>query len=351
LEVVLSRISLVSCLFALVSGCSSSGLTGDRSHFDAQWSPPPFRADHVGLSAEAGEVLTFDVELAEGTSLLYAATRGTGNVDLYIQDADLAVLCASEGEAADESCVVWDPPVGTVRITLVAQTAFTGVDLDYELAGAPEEPPVDTAVEEGPCPSDMVEIEGFCIDRYEAHLEGQSPFGPPAPGVAANAAGMVPQGYISGAEAADACEAAGKRLCSSTEWLRACRGPSGNTYPYGNTYQDGACNEGRSGHPVIELFGSNANWSGTQMNHPELNQLPDSLAPSGEYAECVTEEGVYDMHGNLHEWVADSAGTFRGGFYVDASINGTGCGYRTTAHSFGYHDYSTGFRCCAEPSY
>mgnify|MGYP001949009428 CR=1 FL=1 len=58
---------------------------------------------------------------------------------------------------------------------------------------------------------------------------------------------------------------------------------------------------------------------------------------------------TYDLHGNLHEWIADPAGTFKGGFYVDAVINGSGCAYTTTAHTFDYHDYSTGFRCCADP--
>jgi formylglycine-generating enzyme required for sulfatase activity len=55
------------------------------------------------------------------------------------------------------------------------------------------------------------------------------------------------------------------------------------------------------------------------------------------------------MMGNLHEWTADPAGTFRGGFYVDTTINGAGCLYRTTAHVASYWDYSTGFRCCADP--
>ena len=30
-------------------------------------------------------------------------------------------------------------------------------------------------------------------------------------------------------------------------------------------------------------------------------------------------------------------------------MNGDGCTYRTAAHEFTYHDYSTGFRCCADP--
>jgi hypothetical protein len=55
------------------------------------------------------------------------------------------------------------------------------------------------------------------------------------------------------------------------------------------------------------------------------------------------------MMGNLHEWTADPAGTFRGGFYVDTVRNGNGCLYATTAHNTSYRDYSTGFRCCATP--
>ena len=52
------------------------------------------------------------------------------------------------------------------------------------------------------------------------------------------------------------------------------------------------------------------------------------------------------MVGNVHEWTAAKGGTFRGGYYLDTHINGDGCDYRTTAHNHGYHDYSTGFRCC-----
>ena len=54
------------------------------------------------------------------------------------------------------------------------------------------------------------------------------------------------------------------------------------------------------------------------------------------------------MVGNLHEWIEDPRGTFRGGFYLDTRHNGEGCTYATTAHSVKYHDYSTGFRCCLD---
>lgn len=78
-------------------------------------------------------------------------------------------------------------------------------------------------------------------------------------------------------------------------------------------------------------------------------QLPNSLAKTGSLPGCVSAEGVFDLVGNLHEWTADPAGTFRGGFYVDTKLNGPGCLYATTAHTLGHWDYSTGFRCCAEP--
>lgn len=215
------------------------------------------------------------------------------------------------------------------------------------LSACSDETPVVSGVEE--CPAGMALVDGFCVDRWEAHLEGRSPYEVPAGGVAATSEGVVPQGYISGDAADAACRAAGKRLCTSDEWVRACRGPEGRVYPYGDTYDPAACNEGRATHPVIELFGSAADWSAGQMNDPRLNQLDNSLDPTGANPACVSAEGVYDMHGNLHEWVADAAGTFCGGFYVDAEINGVGCSYRTTAHGRGYHDYSTGFRCCADP--
>ncbi len=87
------------------------------------------------------------------------------------------------------------------------------------------------------------------------------------------------------------------------------------------------------------------------MNDPRLNQLPLGLARTGEFRRCSNRFGVHDMVGNVHEWIEAHHGTlgvFRGGFYADAHQNGDGCGYTTRAHSPNYHDYSTGFRCCAD---
>ena len=211
------------------------------------------------------------------------------------------------------------------------------------------------------CPPAMASVSGlFCIDAYEAALEefldgswqAFSPYDVVSGRTvrATVAAGSVPQGYISGDEADAACENADKRLCTSDEWLSACRGSHNWTWPYGDSYQSGSCNDlYTGGHPVTDYFGtSDGVWDSTHMNDPGINQQAGTVAPGGEYAACVSEAGAYDMHGNLHEWVDDADGTFRGGFYADAAINGDGCTYTTTAHTTTYHDYSTGFRCCSE---
>ncbi len=202
----------------------------------------------------------------------------------------------------------------------------------------------------GPCPREMA-LTGFvCIDRWEAALEGWSPYEVPDGGVAYAAEGVMPQGYISGDIAAVACENAGKRLCTQEEWERACQGPDQTTYPYGDRYDADACNDSRDSHPVTDYFGTSTGvWDGEHMNDPGINQQPDTEDAAGANPDCVSAEGVYDLHGNLHEWIDDANGTFKGGFYADAVINGAGCSYTTTAHTTSYHDYSTGFRCCADP--
>ena len=89
-----------------------------------------------------------------------------------------------------------------------------------------------------------------------------------------------------------------------------------------------------------------------EMNDPRLNQLPATVARTGQFRRCSNRYGVRDMVGNLHEWIGErrgSLGVFRGGFFADTHINGDGCGYTTQAHAPSYHDYSTGFRCCSDP--
>jgi hypothetical protein len=222
-------------------------------------------------------------------------------------------------------------------------------DIPGGLAEAPFDPT---------CPAGMIGIDDFCIDRYEASLVvvdddgdvigSHSPYIHPTGNVrAVSISGAVPQGYIDGDTAADACMAAGKRLCTDDEWRRACGGPDATLYPWGDDAVPGACNDARDRHPAVEYFGSADPEVFSMLGHPCILQVPDGIETTGGHPACVTAEGVFDMVGNLHEWTADPAGTFRGGFFVDTQLNGPGCSYATVAHDTAHWDYSTGFRCCA----
>jgi hypothetical protein len=216
------------------------------------------------------------------------------------------------------------------------------------------------------CLGGMVRVGAYCIDRYEAHVVEVDPSGnelPHSPHATVSglnirakvAANVIPQAYISQKEAATACANAGKRLCTGAEFVRACRGDDPKShYPYGgSTHIHGYCNEGK-GSTVQRFFGPNRKaWTYENFNDPKLNQWRGGLAPTGSFPHCVSPHGVYDCVGNLHEWGADPPdtkghGRFRGGFYGDAERNGPGALYVTSAHETTYHDYSTGFRCCAD---
>jgi hypothetical protein len=218
------------------------------------------------------------------------------------------------------------------------------------------------------CPPGTANIDDrFCIDRWEASLVEIMPDGREAPWPPFNAVeeghslravtapDVYPQAYISGAQAAKACAAAGKRLCAPVEWRKACVGSGGLAFGYASERISGRCNdEGQGQSPMLRLYPQVASsWSlvgMTEMNDPRLNQLTATLARTGSYEGCTNDYGVFDMVGNLHEWTNDPHGTFQGGYYLDTHHNGDGCSYRTVAHAVTYHDYSTGFRCCADAS-
>ena len=240
-----------------------------------------------------------------------------------------------------------------------ATSMCEATDVPQPNAGLTVEPPG-----VGGCPPGMARVATYCVDRFEASLAevtergalvAWSPYFNPGTRVmrALSIAGAVPQGYINRTQSEAACTNAGKRLCTSDEWIRACEGEApGTLFPYGETRMWDVCNDRRSQHPAVEYFGTTASWIYGEIDHACLNQLPNSLATTGSHPGCESDEGIFDLVGNLHEWTLGTPsagkGVFRGGFYVDTVINGQGCEYRTVAHAPSHWDYSTGFRCCAD---
>lgn len=238
------------------------------------------------------------------------------------------------------------------------------------------------------CPAEMVAIRGqFCIDRYEASLvdakqRSLSPYYPPShdelvhiysvfrdvtpkrtalplplppdfsldeafEAQARSEAAVIPNGYLSGVMARRVCQNAGKRLCTPSEWITACKGQNATRFPYGDSYREGACNVFRESHPAVVLYGD------ASKNHldPRLNLVEDEGGPllrrTGATPTCRSEWGqdaVYDMVGNLDEWVDEPEGAFLGGFYSRATREG--CEARIAVHPPQYSDYSLGVRCC-----
>ncbi|HPY20683.1 MAG TPA: SUMF1/EgtB/PvdO family nonheme iron enzyme [Polyangiaceae bacterium] len=244
---------------------------------------------------------------------------------------------ASSAQATPVAASVPPPAVSSVRPTLSTTT------------------PEPSAFE--PCPQGMALVgPQLCVDQWEASLvdEHGSPISPYLPVgtkkvVAVSRPDVVPQAHISLFQATRACEAAGKRICTTQEWLDACQGVEKpkRTYPYGQKHRARACNDRTRIHPVSLVFPGRRRHDAVTLNDARLNQQPDTLAKTGAYPECKTPEGVFDLVGNLLEWTkGPTRPLLMGGHYVDSVVNGQGCHYVTPDHKEHYHDFTTGFRCC-----
>jgi len=269
----------------------------------------------------------------------------------------------------------------------------------WPISGASESGiPAATNKGKAPCPPEMVLVDGrLCVDRFEATIidpeTGQTlaPDFPVTPNLFDIAIGdwatgrsrvgsvfarsmplpfvpewqrgkkidvqavplphVRPNGYLTGLIAESACTAAGKRLCNLNEFVMACRGEDDTQFPYGDTYVDGLCNVNRDAHPAAFLHDN------ASIGHldPRLNRVrvggSTLLQETASSPQCRSRWGsdaIYDMVGNLDEWVDEGSGAFAGGFYARSTRSG--CEAVITAHPKNYLDYSTGVRCCKDAS-
>jgi hypothetical protein len=194
----------------------------------------------------------------------------------------------------------------------------------------------DVRLDEPPCPPDMVLVDAFCMDRFEApNVEGAEP--------------LVMQSALT----ADAwCAEQGKRLCTEHEWDAACQGPDLSTYPYGDAYQPGACNDDKTWiAPDEQVL---ATWP-SQEAQDEVERLYQA-APSGSYSGCASAYGVFDLTGNVEEWVVRTKYHVNEYPHVLKGCYWSGCygGSKPTclstnpAHASAFKFYETGFRCCSD---
>jgi len=130
-------------------------------------------------------------------------------------------------------------------------------------------------------------------------------------------------------DAAAACERSGFSLCTMDQWLLACGGSGHQPFPYGTVEKPGYCNDHQAG--------------------------GGKLLPSGSKPYCVSPDGVYDIIGNVWEWVSTPGAA--------GEVRYTGHGYKVTAirprgelkcdtgYQTGQLEYDqpyVGFRCCRE---
>ena len=136
----------------------------------------------------------------------------------------------------------------------------------------------------------------FCVDAYEY------------PG-----GHIVPRTGVSWADAEKLCESRGERLCTRREWLASCA-TGGQSYPYGNTHEEGRCN---------------------------VDGTPQA---SGSFPHCRSAVGTFDMVGNVSEWIAEKM--IVGGSALRHDVRTRCDASQKIDPNLGYSD--VGFRCCTD---
>lgn len=154
---------------------------------------------------------------------------------------------------------------------------------------------------------DVIELPGFLIDRF------------PHPGDP----GVKPTADVNWNEASKVCAEQGKRLCTSHEWEKACKGPNNFIYSYGDAFDPAVCGPG------------------LRVDYT-----------SGQFRECRSGWGVFDLSGGLSEWTATALTTntdrhiVKGGSMASAE-RGSRCAYAND-ESTNYASKTISFRCCRD---
>lgn len=216
--------------------------------------------------------------------------------------------------------------------------------------------------EENQKPAHAVLLKAYHIDKYEVSNTQYRAFvnatSAQAPRYANDSNLNQPNQPVVGvtwAEARDYCTWAGLRLPTEAEWEKAARGMDERLYPWGNSLPDGT---------LANFADKNADLDWRDLS---VDDGYGFSAPVGSYASGASSYDVYDLSGNVWEWVSDwydpdyykqspaenpigpSQGAnrvIRGGSWY-SRVTALGATFRTL-HEPGHGTLYVGFRCARD---
>lgn len=266
----------------------------------------------------------------------------------------------------DGQCIDVTDETETETVSVCTGEACRAHDTDTDSEVAP------------PCPSDMVPVNDYCIDRYEASREDATPtFQGSAQGIALSRPGVLPW-YVNPmtseafSEFDAACRGAGKRLCAADEWFATCGGPSNEPYVFGNLWDPTICNSvdtfcktccdilGIADCPTTANCGYSAALSQSPYT-PETCFITEDynldtcpvcfhVTPTGAFPQCTNETGAFDINGNVWETVSVPPDVDTRGFQLRGGA--FNCGSPSARFQCDYNAawsaLYAGFRCCKD---
>jgi sulfatase modifying factor 1 len=203
-----------------------------------------------------------------------------------------------------------------------------------------------------------------CIDQFEF------------PNIACD----YPVTWVQAKEAAELCQAIGKRLCDAHEWEGACAGdlrPANEEYAWGErrVQMQYLHNQNRE---IVWAYGKTKNHAKCATGSHKSrtctvigwHECGSNTYPAGAFPECVSPFGVYDQHGNAAEHMnlplqpeqlASAGGMgeteMKGSWFIFASYEAhlDDCRWRApnwhgtrVLDRNSHRNYHLGFRCCKD---